>query len=235
MRTALSLLLSLSLALLAAPAFAAAPAQPVLTIVRGDVSVMPSGGAWGKAANGMALSGGDSVKTGPSAKAEISFASGAMRLFENTLVVIPGLVDRAGGRDVRQVAMEDGSAVFRIDPAAGAGFSVKTRHVIAGVKGTTFAVIAGADKSRVITYFGLVAVTGPGGGAETGVGTDHAVDATPAGVGAPQGFPSGNGWSGWSVDPAPGDALPSAPPGSGSQDGGGDSGGSGGGQEVGGR
>ncbi len=192
---------------------AAPPAQPVITHREGDVTAKPSGGEWVKAAVGMALAGGDQVKTGARSKAEISFPSGAMRLYENTLVVIPSLADRAGKKDVAQAAVENGSSLFRIAPAAGTGFSVKTRHVTAGVKGTSFAVTADEERSRVTVYFGRVEIASAAGGPPVELHANQSITGTSAGLGLPTGGFNGDGWNGWNSNEAPqAEAAPAGDP-----------------------
>jgi hypothetical protein len=182
---------------------AAPPAQPVLTYREGDVTAKPSKGEWVKAAVGMAFAGGDQVKTGSRAKAEISFPSGAMRLYENTLVVIPSLADRAGKKDIALVGLEQGSALFRIDPAAGTGFSVKTRHVTAGVKGTSFAGTAEEEESQVIVYFGRVEVVSAAGGPAVELHANQSITGDANGLGIPTSGFNGDGWNGWNSNEAP--------------------------------
>jgi len=182
---------------------ALAAGGPVLTYTRGDVTAKPSGGQWARADKGLALAAGDMVKTGARAKAEISFPSGVMRLFENTVVVIPAVADRAGKKDLASVQLDSGSTAFHVDPAGG-GFTVKTRHVIAGVKGTKFGVTVSEKDTQVVVYFGQVEVTDPSGGKGVVAGTNQTSTSTAAGPGAPQGAPTGDGFSGWSdADSAP--------------------------------
>ncbi len=216
-RSVLVLVLPLVLAgtlLFASPLPAAPPAQPVITYREGDVTAKSPGGEWVKAAVGMALAGGDQVKTGARAKAEITFPSGAMRLYENTLVVIPSLVDRAGKKDVAQVGLENGSSLFRIDPAVGTGFSVRTRHVVAGVKGTSLAVTADEEQSEVIDYFGRVEVTSTAGGPPVELHANQSVTGDSTGLGLPTSGFNGDGWNGWNSNEAPqNEAAPAGDPG----------------------
>lgn len=193
----IAVLLALSL-LAFGPVPAAAADRPVLTFARGEVTAKAAGGQWAKAEKGLALASGDMVKTGARSKAEISFPSGVMRLFENTLVVIPAVSDKGGKKDIASVQLDSGSTAYRIDPAVGAGFSVKTKHVIAGVKGTSFGVTAGDKESLVVVYFGKVEVTNLSGGGAVTVGTNQTSTGTDSGPGAPVGAPTGDGFGGWS-------------------------------------
>ena len=136
---------------------------PVVSFVQGDVTVKGDGATdWVAAEIGRLLASGDTVKTGPSSKAEISCATGKMRLYENTVIIVPEVVDEGDKKDVRQVHLDDGTGLFRIKKrGVEKGFEVHTSNIIAGVKGTLFAVLTEKPKrfSRVAVYSGVVEVT----------------------------------------------------------------------------
>jgi hypothetical protein len=138
---------------------------PVVSFVEGDVTVKGSGGAgWESAEAGRLLASGDTIKTGPASKAEISCATGKMRLYENTVIIVPEVVDEGEKKDVRQVELDDGTGLFKIKKrGVQNGFEVKTTNVIAGVKGTVFAVEHKKKKkiTRVVVFSGVVEVTDP--------------------------------------------------------------------------
>jgi len=137
--------------------------SPVVTFVAGDVTIKGTGATdWDPAEVGRLLVSGDSIRTGPASKAEISCATGKMRLYENTVIIVPEIVDEGDKTDVRAVTLEDGAGLFRIKKrGVERGFEVKTSNIIAGVKGTLFAVLHQKAKrfSRVAVYSGVVLVT----------------------------------------------------------------------------
>jgi hypothetical protein len=139
--------------------------EPVVSFVEGDVTVKGAGGAsWEGVQAGRLLASGDTVKTGPASKAEISCATGKMRLYENTVIIVPEVVDEGEKKDVRQVELDNGTSLFKIKKRGiERGFEVKTTNVIAGVKGTVFAVQHQRDRNvtRVAVYSGVVEVTNP--------------------------------------------------------------------------
>ncbi len=137
--------------------------QPVITFVAGNVTVKGAAGSvWDPAEVGRLLSSGDSIRTGPASKAEISCATGKMRLYENTVIIIPEVVDEGDKKDIRAVTLEDGAGLFRIKKrGVEKGFEVQTSNIIAGVKGTLFGVLHNKTEeySRVAVYSGVVEVT----------------------------------------------------------------------------
>ena len=136
---------------------------PVVSFVEGDVTIKGAGASgWDSAEAGRLLASGDTVRTGPASKAEISCATGKMRLYENTVIIVPEVVDEGEKKDIRQVELDDGSGLFKIKKRGiKRGFEVKTTNVIAGVKGTVFAVLHEKAKkfTRVAVYSGVVEVT----------------------------------------------------------------------------
>lgn len=136
---------------------------PVVSFVQGDVTIKGEGAAhWVAAEAGRLLASGDIVRTGPSSRAEISCATGKMRLYENTVIVVPEVADEGDKKDVRQVQIEDGTGLFRIKKrGVENGFEVHTSNIIAGVKGTLFALMREKrmNRSRVLVFSGEVEVT----------------------------------------------------------------------------
>jgi len=137
--------------------------EPVVSFVEGDVTVKGAGGSsWEGVKTGRLLATGDTVKTGPKSKAEISCATGKMRLYENTVIIVPEVADEGDKRDIRTVTVEDGTGLFKIKKrGVQNGFEVKTTNVIAGVKGTVFAVQHKKvdNLTRVAVFSGIVEVT----------------------------------------------------------------------------
>ena len=134
---------------------------PTINRAEGDVSVKASSGkGWNPAKVGTSLAGGDAVKTGSDGRAEILHGGGAIRLFPNSSLLIPGLREDAGVKAIGKVALEQGSGLFRASPkGVSGGFEVQTLQVIAGVKGTLFSVRSSQKRSRVAVYRGVVEVT----------------------------------------------------------------------------
>jgi hypothetical protein len=136
---------------------------PVVSFVQGNVTVKEAGAAdWVEVEVGRLLASGDTLRTGPSSKAEISCATGKMRLFENTVIVVPEVLDEGDKKDIRKVELEDGTGLFRIKKRGmDKGFEVLTENIIAGVKGTLFGVKyeKPGKKSTVFVYRGVVLVT----------------------------------------------------------------------------
>jgi len=181
--------------------------NPILSVVDGDVTIKWSGmSQWDAAEAGMLLNSGDSVKTGPGSKAEISCATGKMRLYENTVIIIPEVVDEGDKKDIRKVKLEDGAGIFKIKKrGVEKGFEVHTKHIIAGVKGTLFAVVTSIDDdfSRVAVYSGVVEVTDTAGTPETAteLGKATSIDAQPGGLSDVQDFEPASDFKGWAVNP----------------------------------
>jgi hypothetical protein len=136
---------------------------PVISFVQGDVTVRGAGAIdWVAAEVGRLLTSGDTVKTGQASKAEISCATGKMRLYENTVVIVPEVINEGDKEDIRQVDLEDGTGLFKIKKrGVENGFEVHTSNIIAGVKGTLYVVLHEKKEkySKVAVYVGAVAVT----------------------------------------------------------------------------
>ena len=137
--------------------------SPVVSYVQGDVTVKEAGGSvWDDVEVGRLLSSGDTLRTGASSKAEISCATGKMRLFENTVLVVPEVWNEGEEQDIREVKIDEGTGLFKIRKrGVDKGFEVHTENIIAGVKGTLFGVkydVPG-KKSSVFVYRGVILVT----------------------------------------------------------------------------
>lgn len=175
---------------------------PVLSRVVGEVKIRAHGdGSWTDAEDSMVLESGDTVWTGPGSRAEISHASGTIRLFENTLITVPSIFSEGRGKEVREVDMDRGTGLFRLHRKKFLGrFEVRTRHLIAGVKGTTFGVTTDEKSTRVAVYRGQVEVTDREGSesSRTEVGKGRAVTVQDGrGFGTVEKFKRDNDWKGW--------------------------------------
>jgi hypothetical protein len=185
-------------------------AAPVVSFVAGDVTVKGTdSAAWDKVEVGRLLVSGDTLKTGPASKAEISCATGKMRLYENTVIIVPEVVQGEDKKDIRAVTLEDGAGLFRIKKrGVKEGFEVKTSNIIAGVKGTLFGVLTKREKkiSRVAVYYGKVLVTDLAGTPSTAtmLGRGQKVEIIEGdGFGDPEDFTPGDLWNYWKRTPDP--------------------------------
>lgn len=137
--------------------------DPVISHVEGSVLVKKDGApGWEAAEVGRLLASGDTLRTEVSSKAEISFATGKVRLYENTAIIIPEVVDEGDKRDIRWMDLDEGTSLFKIKKrGVEKGFEVLTSNIAAGVKGTLFAVSYAKKEnySRVAVYVGVVEVT----------------------------------------------------------------------------
>ncbi|MDF1536477.1 MAG: FecR family protein [bacterium] len=178
---------------------------PVVSFVEGDVTVKGAGASgWEAAEAGRLLASGDAVKTGPKSKAEISCATGKMRLYENTVIIVPEVADEGEKKDIRRVELEDGTGLFKIRKrGVQNGFEVQTTNVIAGVKGTLFAVLRQKPKNltRVAVFSGVVEVTDTDrtSGTRTRLGRGKTMGVEDRkGFGDTEDFdPSGDPWGDW--------------------------------------
>ncbi len=194
----------------------AASAEPMLTVVEGSVEIGRGEPAlWAGAQTGDVVRAGESVRTGPQARAEVDLGTGVVRLYENSLLRIPSDAMRAEGPAA--VGLDQGSSLFEVlkrpptDP-----FEVRTPEVVASVKGTRFGVALDGSVAAVSVYTGLVGVRGVGAGPSAEVLVREGFSAV-GGPGRPFDLmlrPAVDPWGGWKSGapppPAP-DALPKPP------------------------
>ena len=176
--------------------------KPVINRIKGDVRAnMPPDSDWIQASVGLILNSGDSVKTYQDSRCEIYHAGGSMRLYPNSLVVIPELISIEDKTGIKRVELNEGAGIFRVPKKqVNNGFEVQTRHVIAGVKGTLFSVKNIPNGTTVAVYRGYVLVTDPdrSPGTETSLGPGQSVTVVDGkGFGGVSSFEPGNDWSGW--------------------------------------
>src|SRR5262245_48457991 len=121
---ALALTLALALAS-AARAEADAPAAHVVH-VSGVVEVnLPGEPGWRPAHAGLALSADASLRTGDTGRAEVSLASGTVRVYENSLLRVPG-----SDRGTERVRLQNGAALFDVTLPRGRMFHVETPEAV---------------------------------------------------------------------------------------------------------
>jgi FecR protein len=152
----------------AGPARGPARVVPTLSAVVGTVEVRREGAqAWEPAGPGASLHPGNTIRTGPRSKAEVTHVLGIIRLYEHTSLHLAMESDDQGSW-IRQPLLLTGQALFEVVPArlgdllarvstdSRVLFEVHTPHVIAGVKGTRFAVLEAGRHSAVVVYGGVV-------------------------------------------------------------------------------
>lgn len=131
----------------------------IITTAKGEVTVKSSGTAtWAAAAAGRQLGGGDSVRTGYRSRAEISGPSGNIRLYENTVLIVPREKEDSPGPG--DFLLKLGAGIFQTKPSAPQPqFSVATNQVVVGIRTARATVIADEGSSAVASHFGSVTVT----------------------------------------------------------------------------
>lgn len=146
-------LLCLGLLLGDLPAFAASLAR--LTEIKGDVQVLPKGGAWHPARVDEELGAGDAVRTGAQSSATIVRKDGT----ELELMAFAQLAveDEAG------FLLSAGRVWSHFVKSLGLPFYIRTPNATALVRGTTLGVGYEEARSRVVVYEGLVEVQGRDG------------------------------------------------------------------------
>jgi hypothetical protein len=131
----------------------------VITMAQGKVNVKRSGTeAWASAAAGRQLESGDSVRTGYRSRAEISGPSGNIRLYENTVLIVPREKESNSGPG--DFLLKLGAGIFQTKPSAPEPqFSVATNQVVVGIRTARATVVADEGTSAVASHSGSVIVT----------------------------------------------------------------------------
>jgi hypothetical protein len=165
--------LTLLACLIATPAYAKGP-EIVVSLAEGKVETLAAkavgdaetgpaqDGAWKAIKVGSKLSEGDAVRTAPGAKAELKLPDGSrLRLApDSTLTLNSSKIGKGGDRQV-SISLWVGKLWAKVAKKVGgdSSFEVETHNAVAGVRGTSFAVMAGADLSSVVkVYTGNVGV-----------------------------------------------------------------------------
>jgi hypothetical protein len=186
--------------------YASMPSEkPVINKVLGEVNVKTSAAdSWQEGKAGMLLGSGDTVKTGSDGKCEVYHAGGTIRLYGNTVLVVPVLETMDETVSIKRVRMENGTGIFRSSPRGiDDGFEVQTLHVIAGVKGTVFSVLNIQNGTTVSVYRGKVLVTDTDRtpGTETRLGSGNRMTVKDGiGFGTVIYFEPWDAWGGWRSD-----------------------------------
>lgn len=152
-------------AAVAAPAAAASVSHVQGTVERGR------GDKWAPLAVGAALAEGESIRTGKGSRVEVVFVDGSKFRVGSASEVVIGKAAFAGKvRENVSVKLMVGRAWASVAKAGGAAssFHVETTNAVAGVRGTSFAVLASGDASALVrVYSGSVGVRPSGAGKST--------------------------------------------------------------------
>jgi hypothetical protein len=135
--------------------------DPKVSLVEGDViRKVPEITDWSDAIVGDHLVSGETLKTGIKSRSEVEFASGRMRLYQNSVLVVPEInTDEENTSDIRHVEVEKGAGIFNIlKRGRKKGFTFGTKHIIGGVKGTIFSLKSWEDRTEVAVMRGSVEI-----------------------------------------------------------------------------
>lgn len=163
--------------------------KAMLTRPKGTVEVQKAGSeVWVKAAEGMLLQSGDSVKTAGSGNCALVWGKGnVVKVSPMSLISVDRLEsDPFSGAGNVALNVKAGSLKAKTgkQSAPGAGFEIRTPTAVAGVRGTTVSVETGEDgASDVQCSEGLLEVSAVGGGTvevKSGEKTKVVKDADPA-------------------------------------------------------
>jgi hypothetical protein len=135
--------------------------DPKVSMVEGDVvRKAPELSNWEGATVGDHLVSGENLKTGIKSRSEVEFASGRMRLYQNSLLVVPQIdTEDEDANDIRHMEIESGAGIFNIlKRGRKKGFTFGTKHIIGGVKGTIFSLKTMINWTEVAVMRGVVEV-----------------------------------------------------------------------------
>jgi len=142
MRQRTLIILGITILLLTAGVMAhAAAVKATLVELKGSVMVQQPGGAFAAAKDGMAVSEGATVKTGPDGSAILKWGDGnTMKIMPLSLTKVDALSqDEKTGATKSDFSLGQGRVVNRVGKLAkDSSFTVKTPAAIAGVRGTAF-------------------------------------------------------------------------------------------------
>lgn len=143
------------------------PAAATASFVQGT-SELGRGGQWRPLTLGTALAEGDAVRTGKGSRVELTFADGSrFRVSSSSEAVVSKAAFAGKARQNVTVKLMTGRAWAAVAKAGGAtaNFHVETTNAVAGVRGTSFAVLAAGDASALVrVYSGSVGVRPSGAG-----------------------------------------------------------------------
>ena len=133
----------------------------VVSEARGPVTVVTAQGR-AAAARGTPVNPGDTVITGPGARAVLVHNKDFVTVAANSRIRIPA---EARGTGVTRFFQAIGNAVFNVEKRGTPHFSVDTPYLAAVVKGTVFSVTVDADRTSLQVTEGAVEVATTDGGA----------------------------------------------------------------------
>lgn len=111
-----------------------------------------------------------SVATDLTSEVTLVRGGDAIMVYSGSIVRLPPTV-RAGAET--RIAHDDGEALYAVAPASGLSFEVTTPYLVAGVKGTHFAVTEGGQ--RVILIQGVLSITAARSGATAELLAGHEI------------------------------------------------------------
>ncbi len=137
--------------------------HPVISNLEGNVKVLGlKYSVWEPATVGTLLLAGDTIMTGWNSRAEISFLSGTVHLYENSIMIIPSIGVQDRKKDIQEVFVEEGNARFDINPlGVQRHFEFRTKNVQGGVKGTVFTVSFVDKGTNISVSEGTVWISNP--------------------------------------------------------------------------
>jgi hypothetical protein len=137
--------------------------HPVISSLEGRVEILGTKySIWEPATVGMLLLSGDTIRTTGGSSAEIQFLSGKVRLYENSVLIIPSIGIQDRKKDVQDMVLEEGNVLFDINPlGVRRQFEFRTKNIQGGVKGTVFNVRYLNDGTTVSVLEGTVWVSAP--------------------------------------------------------------------------
>jgi hypothetical protein len=150
-RLGLALGLAAVLASANARAEADAPAAHVIRISGEVEATAPGTPVWRPAHAGLAIAAGGALRTGDRGRAEVALANGTVRVYENTLLRVPG-----SDAKTERVRLLKGAGLFDVKLSQGRAFRVETPEAVAAVKGTRFLVETARSGFFTGVYEGVV-------------------------------------------------------------------------------
>ncbi|MEI7905249.1 MAG: FecR family protein [Candidatus Firestonebacteria bacterium] len=141
----------------------APPTEAQLSYLQGEVEVLAFGKqSWEKPLLFRKLAQGDSIRTGKSGRAELSFEDGSkVTLRENTSIDLAKLKDKELKGDTL-IKLWSGKLRTKFKSTQlNSGLQIQTKHIIAAVKGTDFITDSDETDSKITVFEGLVSMEDP--------------------------------------------------------------------------
>ncbi len=140
-----------------------------LRILAGTVELAPAGGVFASATDGMELAAGDTIRTAADGRAEIAFFEDSItRLDFGTTFTLVTLALDDDGATIIEAEQFTGNTFSRVTTLVNARsrFDIETPSAVAGVQGTEYAVLIGAEDgaTTIVVIEEQVRVTNTTGG-----------------------------------------------------------------------